>query len=115
MTSHEHELQSAILDYLALRGAVALRVNSGGFIVKGESKNRYVRGAPAGTSDIIACYKGRYIAIEVKWGDNKPTDAQYKFAYRVRTAGGIAIFAYSLDKVVWLLDEMDREVTKEDE
>lgn len=108
----EHELQSAILDYLTLRGAVATRVNSGGFVIKGDAKARFVRGAPAGTADIIACYRGRYVAIEVKFGRGKATVAQIDWGCKVRDAGGVYIIANSLETVESLLDCLDKKEDK---
>ena len=46
----------------------------------------------AGVSDIIALYKGYYIAIEAKAdATKKPTELQKKFLGQVRANGGIAL------------------------
>jgi len=44
-----------------------------------------------GTSDILACVDGRFVAIEAKAGDNKPTALQVEYLARVEAAGGVAL------------------------
>lgn len=46
----------------------------------------------AGVSDLLLCYQGIFIALEVKSeanGKNRPTPLQSKFLRRVRDAGGL--------------------------
>lgn len=101
----EQDLVNAIIDYIVLRGGLATRINSGMRVIKGESgKSRVFKGAPAGTSDIIACIAGRYVAIECKLPGNKPTDKQTGFLRDVADAGGVTLCAYSLDDVIKLYD-----------
>lgn len=61
-----------------------------------------------GVSDIIGCYKGRFIAIELKAGKGKASDAQLEFIRRVNEAGGIGFVAYDLDTVIEKLGLEDR-------
>ena len=102
----ETELIRNIRDYLHLLGAVTTRVNSGLKVMEepGGKNRRVLRMAEAGTSDIVGCFKGRYIAIEAKIAPNKTTLAQEEFLQKVRDAGGIAFVAYSLDDVDRELD-----------
>ena len=91
-------------------GGVATRVNSGSAIYKdGVGRVNVIRGAERGTSDILACYRGRYLAIEVKYGRGKPSPAQLDFGRTVRDAGGLFMVTYDLDAVARLLDEVDME------
>jgi len=74
--------------------------------------------SPKGISDILGCYKGRMIAIELKkpgWKPPKPTSKAYKhyrhqadFIDAVRRAGGVAFFAQSIDDVIDGLGVRDR-------
>jgi len=106
----EHNLQTSILQLIRLRGGVATRVNSGSAIYKDNSgRMNVIRGAERGTSDILACYRGRYLAIEVKFGRGKPSPAQLEFGRVVVDAGGVFLVAYDLDEVIRLLDEIDQE------
>lgn len=45
----------------------------------------------SGVPDIIACYNGRFIAIEVKAGDNEPTALQQRELARIKERGGVAL------------------------
>jgi len=51
-------------------------------------------------ADIIGIFKGKPLAIEVKWGKGKTTEKQDKFLEDFRKNGGIAFVAYSIDDVV---------------
>ena len=102
----ETELIRQIREYLRLRGAVTTRVNSGMTVIEGERGRRMIRGAEAGTADILVCFNGRYVAIECKVGDNKPTKLQNEFLSSVREAGGIAFAA-------WSIEDVDRELDLE--
>jgi len=106
----EHDLQTAIIQLIRLRGGIATRVNSGSAIYKdGAGRMNVIRGAERGTSDILACYRGRYLAIEVKYGHGKPSPAQVDFGSQVMDAGGKFLVSYDLDEVFSLLDKIDLE------
>ena len=45
----------------------------------------------SGVPDIIACYKGKFIGIECKAGNNKPTELQKKEIAKIQKAQGSAI------------------------
>lgn len=54
----------------------------------------------SGIPDIVGCtHWGRFFAIEVKYGANKPTKLQEWNVLEIRKRGGIAIVAYDLDSV----------------
>ena len=97
----ESRLVTTILEYLAWLRVTAWRMNSGTIVIDNPgTKRRVVRGAPAGTADIVGIAPGgRFLAIECKIGRNKPTEAQSEFLRMVEEAGGIAILAYSVDDV----------------
>ena len=44
-----------------------------------------------GVPDIIACYRGVFIAIETKSGNEQPTQLQQKILADIIKAGGVAI------------------------
>lgn len=46
-------------------------------------------GAPS--LDFICCHKGRYIGIETKAGNKKPTPRQEYTMQQIRDAGGVAL------------------------
>jgi Holliday junction resolvase len=51
----------------------------------------------AGIPDIIICYNGRFVALEVKVGKNKPTRLQAATIEQIQKAGGTAEVVYSLE------------------
>ena len=44
-----------------------------------------------GVPDVIACYRGVFIAVECKAGKNKPTELQQKNLDDIGTAGGYSL------------------------
>lgn len=65
-------------------------------------------GSSPGVADIIGCYKGRMIAIELKSPNGKATPDQERFIQNVNDAGGIAFIAKTLDEVIEGLGLQDR-------
>lgn len=45
----------------------------------------------SGVPDIVACYRGRFIGIEVKAGSNEPTALQQRELAIIKKKGGIAV------------------------
>jgi len=106
----EHELQSAIIQLIQVRGGLVIRTNSGFIRLEdANGKSRVFKGASKGTSDLIALYKGHFLAIEVKAGRNRATFEQEDFIQQVRDRGGIAFVTWSADTVISALDAIDGE------
>jgi penicillin-binding protein-related factor A (putative recombinase) len=61
-----------------------------------------------GVSDIIGCYMGRMLAIEIKAPNGKVSEHQREFLDRVNAAGGLAFVARSVDDVIITLGVQDR-------
>ncbi len=108
----EHDLQGAILVYLAWdnRVAWAHRFNSGAHLVTGTDKTgkpsrRFVRYAFPGCADILGqLVTGHLLAIEVKRQGGRVRPAQRAFLAQVRRAGGLALLARGLPEVQAGLD-----------
>jgi Holliday junction resolvase len=100
----EAEIQRQIAEWLTLQGALVVRINSGGIKATHNGKDRFFRfNSAEGCSDLLVCWKGRYLAIEVKRPGGK-TDKERKarqeeFAARVRKAGGIAMTVTCIEDV----------------
>ena len=106
----ETDLVRAIVQYITWRGGMATRVNSGLQILdKGKQQQRAFRGATKGTSDILACWQGRYLAIECKMPGNHPTEEQGYFLEQVERSGGVAIVAYTIEDVSRAMDDIAQE------
>ncbi len=101
----EAAVQRQILDWLALKGFPAVRVNSGGVAAANrDGGTRFVRfNDTPGCADILACVGGTFTAIEVKRAGAKTDPArlakQEAFLAWVRKGGGIAVMAESLADV----------------
>lgn len=53
-----------------------------------------------GKSDIIICYRGFFVAIEMKVGSNKPSDQQERFLRDVQVKGeGLSVACWSCAEV----------------
>ena len=86
----ESDIQSDILNYLKFLGA---------WTVKTITTNK------GGTPDILACLRGKFIAIEVKDTGKKATPLQKAQIRRIIKAGGIAFETDNLDKAKRILSE----------
>jgi len=65
-----------------------------------------VHGGPfqrRGVADILGCYKGRSIAIEVKMPGKIPTDLQLDFLEKMAAAGARCGVAYSVEQALFIL------------
>jgi hypothetical protein len=83
----EKRIVKGILDYLkTLDGCFAWKEHGGMY-------------GTAGIPDIICCYKGHFIAIEVKQPGGKLTKLQEITLRDVKRAGGVAMVVYSVAEV----------------
>ena len=64
----------------------------------------------SGVPDIVACVNGKFVGIECKAGDNKPTALQTKNLLNITNAGGTAtvINENSLDDLKQLLKDLNK-------
>jgi Holliday junction resolvase len=89
----------------AVDGRIAKAVRRRGawtFKVHGSAAMR--RGLP----DRMVCYRGYFLAIEVKKPGGKPTPIQEHELEQIRHAGGIAIVATDVDVVEEAMNHIDR-------
>lgn len=104
----EHQVQSAILRYLAVspRVAWAQRMNTGAVkIPAANGRDRFLRFGFPGCPDILGqMTDGRLLAIEVKSHTGRPSEAQAAFLAMVATHGGVAVLARSVDDLTPLLE-----------
>lgn len=77
-TTPEGKVKKKVKSILDLYGAFYFSPTTGGF-------------GGSGIPDIIACYKGRFVAIECKAGKNTPTELQKKAIANIQKAQGSAI------------------------
>ena len=70
----------------------------------------------SGVPDIICCIAGKFLAIECKAGDNKPTALQEKEMADIRKQGGLAVVINesNLTMLGQLLEDLTGATTEED-
>ena len=83
----EQHIQTSIMRYIKSIGGLPIKQNQIGIY------------AQAGVPDIIACIKGRFVAIEVKRPGKKPEPIQEAFLDSLTRKGGVAFWADNLDTV----------------
>ena len=69
-------------------------------------------GGPYGTSgvpDIICCYRGRFLGLEVKLPSGKLTELQKRAIEKINRAGGIACRVESVEDVRAIIARVDSE------
>lgn len=90
----EQDIQTKIMDYIRSIGGIPIKQNQIGIY------------ATAGVPDILACVKGRFIAIEVKRPKQKPKPIQVAWINAIICAGGVAFWADNLDTVKEKLQDL---------
>lgn len=74
----EAEFSRKVTKYLESKGAI-VNNQTGGIYSK------------VGVSDLIVCYKGRFIALELKVGNYQPDPLQISYLQKVRDAHGFGL------------------------
>ena len=94
----EKKVKNAVVATLKKAGAYCFYPVAGGF-------------GSAGIPDIVACYKGRFFAIECKAGKGKTTALQDRNIAQIKDAGGFAIVVNeeNLIEVQEILDYITKE------
>lgn len=105
----EQAIQKGIIDYLKIKKYVVFKHRNVGIYKKATGSYIPLPDGEKGISDIIGCSpEGRFIAIEVKKPDGKPTQNQIDFIDKIKASGGIAFFAYSLAEAMESLENYPR-------
>ena len=93
---NEGQLTSQIKNYLASKGAYCEKIFGGGY-------------QASGIPDLIVCYKGLFVAIEVKSPTHKgrASDIQKLKIKRIRGCGGIAFITDNIEDVERIFDFID--------
>lgn len=96
-----------LLNYLHIPYA---RVNNTGTIIKRDGKTFFGRRkhSQKGVADIICCYKGNGVAIEVKGSDGSLSEDQKNWLFNWQKAGGHFIVARDAEKVSEFLRLIDQ-------
>ena len=85
------DIQPAVMRYLKRKGGLW-------------EKNKDVAGKTSGRPDIVGCYRGRYVAIELKRPGAKPRKIQKAYLRLIELAGGITIVASEIEPIAEVLE-----------
>lgn len=87
--SQANLLTRKVLEHLFASGAFAWRQNTQGTF---DRRSATYRAAPKkGISDVLGCFQGRFIAIEVKIGKDRLSAEQEGFLASITATGGLAM------------------------
>jgi len=91
----EKKIETEIKNYLFSKGAYFFKVHGSAMM-------------PKGIPDIICCYKGKFIGIEVKAPNKLNNQSEYQKIHmkNILDAGGIHILANSLDLVKEVIENI---------
>ena len=71
-------------------------------------------GTKSGLPDVVMCYKGRFVALELKKPKTgKAQGHQKTIAKLIEKSGGITAFPRSLKEVIQIIQRIDRDVVWE--
>lgn len=73
------------------------------FIFKVHGHEQQMSGVP----DLLACYRGRFIGLEVKMPGNYPSKIQEYRIAQIMAAGGVVVVPYNVAEALKALDEVD--------
>ena len=95
----EKDIQKQVIDFLRIKGFLVVKFPSVG--IYKQKTNSYIPQSRKGISDLLACSpKGRFMAIEIKYGKNKASKEQQDFIEEVNDKNGYGFIAYSVDDVI---------------
>jgi Holliday junction resolvase len=91
----ETKVVAKIMVYLKSRGGFWIKIHGSPFQI-------------AGIPDILGCYRGLFVAFEVKRdATGRPTKLQAFQMGKIKAAGGIATLIYTVEQAVAELDRID--------
>lgn len=96
MTKPETKLQDKAIDYLKSKKIYYINKFGDGWSAKG---------AP----DLIVCIKGRFVAFELKVGENDLQDDQKIHRIRIQRSGGLHYSPYTLEEFIKIVEDIENE------
>lgn len=86
-------------------------LESKGAIVNNQTGSMF---AKVGVSDLLVCYKGYFIALELKVGNYQPDPLQISYLQKVREAGGFGLLLRdTLQELMVLLSCIDNGIERQ--
>lgn len=95
MSKPEKKLQDKAIDYLKKQKIYYINQFGNGWSAKG---------AP----DLIACINGRFVAFELKVGENDLQDDQKIHRARIKRSGGLHYSPYTLEEFISIINDLQK-------
>ena len=95
MSKPEKKLQDKCISYLKAKGIYHINKFGDGWSAKG---------AP----DLIACINGKFVAFELKVGENDLQDDQKIHRIRIRRSGGLHYSPYTLSEFIGIVEDLSK-------
>lgn len=93
MSQPEYRIVQKIKKYIRSRGGWVVKIHGGPY-------------QDPGTPDLLVCYRGAFLAIEVKTPMGVASDEQLAVQDAIIDAGGRAIITHSVSDVAAVMDSM---------
>lgn len=93
----EGKLTKKIRNYLESRDAWVTNIHGGDNVFQ-----------EVGLPDLMGCYKGFFLGLEVKLPGEKPSPRQRAILHRIERAGGVGAVVRSVDDVRRILAKLER-------
>lgn len=91
----EKAIENKIKTYLRTKGAYVVKYHGNKF-------------SQVGVTDLLVCYKGRFIGIEVKNETGRITELQKHNLEEIQNAGGFSMVARNVNIVKELIEYLDK-------
>ena len=95
MTKPEKKLQDKAIEYLEKKGIYYINQFGNGWSAKG---------AP----DLTVCIKGRFVAFELKVGENDLQDDQKLHRIWIKRSGGLHYSPYTLEEFIKIVEDLNK-------
>lgn len=96
MIKREKDLQDKCIEYLKYKGIYHINQFGNGWSAKG---------AP----DLTVCIRGKFVAFELKVGENDLQDDQKLHRLRIRRSGGLHFAPYTLEEFKKIVEDLEYE------
>lgn len=93
----EKSIENSIKKYLRDKGAYCVKYHGNQF-------------SQVGVADLLVCYKGKFLAIEIKNETGKTSPLQEENILMVKRAGGISFVARSVADVKEIIEDIDKAI-----
>lgn len=93
MAKPEKRLQDSCIKYLKEKGIYHVNKFGDGYSAKG-------------CPDLLTCINGRFVAFELKVGDNDMQDDQKIHKIRIERSGGLHYSPYTLEEFINIIKEL---------